>query len=68
MAYTPVTAKGFREKKGTLSEKLATEFTAIQSELDTSMLVSEPPSGSFKKITNMYYNPDTGELLYTAEA
>ena len=34
MSYTAITAKGFRGKRGTLSEKLATEFALIDTELD----------------------------------
>ncbi len=30
MAYTAITGKAFREKKGSLSEKLGTEFAAIE--------------------------------------
>lgn len=34
MAYTATTARGFRDKKGTLSKKLGLEFAAIKVETD----------------------------------
>lgn len=34
MSYTAITAKAFRGKKGTLSEKLATEFGLVATEID----------------------------------
>lgn len=51
-----VSAKTFREKKGTMAEKLAATFVP-----------TEPPT-NMKKVTNLYYDPTTGELKFTAEA
>lgn len=43
MTYTAVTAKAFREKKGTLSEKLNTEFALIKAEYDTKVVCTQTP-------------------------
>jgi len=52
---------------GSLLKKLATEFGLIETEISTYMVKTDPPA-SMKKITNLYYDPATGELKYTAEA
>lgn len=37
MTYTAITTQAFRQKKGTLAEKLNTEFGLIEAEYDTEM-------------------------------
>ena len=67
MTYTAKTVAQLRMMGGSLLKKLAAEFGLIQTELSTYMVKTDPPA-SMKKITNLYYDPATGELKYTAEA
>lgn len=67
MTYTPTTANRFRRESGTITQKLITEFGVIKTELDTYMVKTDPPA-TMKKVTNLYYDPATGELKFTAEA
>jgi len=65
MTYTPTEPGAFRKRKGTHTEKLYDEFGAIKTELDTYMVISNPPAGS-KKVTNLYVNEAGETVVVTA--
>lgn len=73
MSYTATTAKAFRTTKGTLSEKLATEFSNIQSEYEgkTTSLLGRPSdlSGTAETaitfIADRAYTISAAYLVYT---
>jgi hypothetical protein len=48
MTYTPTTADSFRKKKGTLSDKLYTEFSSVKTETD--LLQTNIEAGQIKEV------------------
>ena len=73
MTYTATTVHRFTRENGSLAQKLVREFDLIDTELDTmnteiDTLVPTVPPATMKKVTNLYYDPATGELKFTAEA
>jgi hypothetical protein len=67
MTYTAITQPRLRNGGGSLAKKLATEFGLVATEISTYMVKTTPPA-LMKKVTNLYYDPATGELKFTAEA
>jgi hypothetical protein len=67
MSYTATTPQRLRNEGGSLAQKLATEFGLVATELSTYKVTTNPPA-LMKKITNLYYDPTSGELKFTAEA
>lgn len=67
MTYTPTTAKAFREKAGSISQKLATEFTAIETDLNANVKVASGAltAGLVNTFAFAWENPETSRILVT---
>lgn len=56
MAYTPITAAGFRNKPGTLSEKLAGEFGNVDTAVETARIQTVDLTASMVSGTSLAAN------------
>ena len=64
MTYTPITTKAFRHKSGTLSDKICTEFAAVETELNASVKVVKGAlaSGAANAFAFTWENPEAVEI------
>lgn len=56
MVYTPITAAGFRNKPGTLSEKLAAEFVNVDTAVETARIQTVDLTASMVSGTSLAAN------------
>lgn len=56
MAYTPITAAGFRNQPGTLSEKLAAEFVNVDTAVETARIQTVDLTASMVSSTSLAAN------------
>lgn len=65
MTYTPIDEKSFREKAGTLSHKLATEFAAIETDLNANVKVATGAltAGLANAFAFAWENPESSRIL-----
>ncbi len=66
MTYTAITTQEFRQKKGTLAEKLSTEFGLIEAEYDTEMVTM--PTAMDLSGSAITHNVFVAERAYTITA
>ena len=67
MTYTAITAREFREKKGSLAEKITGEFSKISTEINASVKITSGKlvGGAANAISFAWENPEDGAILIT---
>lgn len=68
MTYTAITAREFKEKKGSLAEKITGELSKINTEINASVKVAAGTlkSGAANAISFAWKNPEEGGILITS--